>query len=102
MKQPFAVSLTSNVLMIMVCAHRDLARSRKGTIFLECTQLQDFHCHLDLTEVVGYLGGRYDRASRSTFVSPVIYYGSGYILNARFKPCALNQVQGVSATCACK
>lgn len=66
--QPFNVAVSSNVLLLMVShsrvpgggagGHRRPVTTTSRSLCL-CHR-QDFHCHLTTSEVVGYLGGRWD------------------------------------------
>lgn len=72
--QPFNVAVSSNVLLLMVGRRRRRQqrrlqqRQRQQRLdwlvphlnFFLLPLFQDFHCHLTSSEVVGYLGGRWD------------------------------------------
>lgn len=59
--QPFNVAVSSNVLLLMVGRQRQrLDWLVPHVNFFLIPFFQDFHCHLTSSEVVGYLGGRWD------------------------------------------
>lgn len=65
--QPFNVAVSSNVLLLMVGEPQPWPKGDRRRITMTSHWLffffyshQDFHCHLTTSEVVGYLGGRWD------------------------------------------